>query len=611
MLTNFKTLWILVLIALCAFAVEPAFAQVQAPAAAPISALATTEAPGASEALEKALDSLLITHKTSPLRRLSNGIAIYAPVTAAVLNDGYDELVINDASRWRHFIGQLHGLQATASRAPVIRDLELVDWKAERPIREALPLNTHGVSYVVEGRDLLWLRGLRGQWDETGEGLLVSHRGSIVDANWSVRARDTAADRIDLMIPQFRDGTNPLVTQLDGYRYLVYGGEKAYYATVEEAGDYILVPILFHHPEAGDLVGTIYFHPQWWYPVAVELELPQQDGSIVYRQVKPEAGHEITLLFEYLAKDGTRSYVTGRRIAWGGGPELLLGLDQPGNYVFGVTAEAIGGKATHALFEYRVGEDPGLDAFMQKGSSFELDDLLGTWEMIEAEALAGNGAIVPNGVLVEYARHPERQALMISTMTAPQRNAAFEARELVYLDRRLVPHLRSFKIGTEGLPEDPLGVEFSINLVGLYMQDGRPVMLTRNTVSGLNYAFAKVGQAAAGGGAGAATGGAPAAQPSPPAFGQPPAAAPAPAMLTLDGVWQRQDGVLLVVEGDQFQVNQYGIAVDAGRFAIQGNVLTTQSSYTGALDQYWFTLEPAVLQLQDSYGGLYVYRRLQ
>ncbi|HEX7034243.1 MAG TPA: clostripain-related cysteine peptidase, partial [Pseudomonadales bacterium] len=55
-------------------------------------------------ALEKALDDLLITHKTSPMRRLSNGIAIYAPVTAAVLDTAYDELAINEASRWRHFI---------------------------------------------------------------------------------------------------------------------------------------------------------------------------------------------------------------------------------------------------------------------------------------------------------------------------------------------------------------------------------------------------------------------------------------------------------------------------------------------------------------------------
>src|SRR5690606_2700231 len=272
-------------------------------------------------ALEQALGELLITHKTSPLRRLSNGIAIYAPVTARVLNDSYDELAINTASRWRHFIGKLHGLQAAAARPPVIRDLKLVDWKAERAIDTALPLNTHGVEYVVEGRDLLWLRGLQGEWDTNGEGLLVSYRASIVDANWSVRARDTAADRIDLMIPQFKDGVNSLVTQIDGYRYVVSTGEKGYYATIDQTGEYILVPIIFHHREAGDLGGTVYFHPQWWYPVAVELEVPQADGSIVYRQIKPEAGDEITLLLEHLKKDGTTSYARGRRIAWGNGPE--------------------------------------------------------------------------------------------------------------------------------------------------------------------------------------------------------------------------------------------------------------------------------------------------
>lgn len=558
-------------------------------------------------ALEKALQRLLISHKNSPSRRLSNGLAIYAPVTATVLNRGYDELVINNASRWRHFIRRLHELQAAASKAPVIGEFQLVDWKAGRAVDRALPLNTHGVGYVVEGSDLLWLRGLQGQWDEKGEGLLVSRRASIVDANWSARARDTAADRIDLMIPQFANGANPLVTQLDGYQYMVSAGEKAYYATIDETGEHILVPIIFHHPEAGDFGGTVYFHPQWWYPVAVELEMPQPDGSIVYRQVKPEPQHEITLLFEHLKKDGTLSYAAGKRLPWGNGPELLLGLQQPGNYVFGVTAEAIGGKTSHAFFEYSMGEDPGLAAFMRQGSDFELDDLLGTWEMIEAEALAKRGEIVPNGVLVEYARHPEKRALMISTMTAPQRNPDFAARELVYLDQRLVHHLRSFKIDTEGLAEDPLGVEFSVNLVALYMQDGRPIMLSRNTVSGLNYAFAKVSLPA--GSAAQAPGGPPAGAQPPAPFGQPQAAPPAVA--TLDGVWQRHDGVILIVQGNQFQVNQFGMAVDAGMFAIESGVLTTQSSYTGALEQYRIVLEADVLQLQDGWGGLWVYQRLQ
>jgi hypothetical protein len=49
---------------------------------------------------------------------------------AAVLNEGYDGLAINTASRWRGFIDRLHGLQSARGKAPVIRDLQLVDWKA-------------------------------------------------------------------------------------------------------------------------------------------------------------------------------------------------------------------------------------------------------------------------------------------------------------------------------------------------------------------------------------------------------------------------------------------------------------------------------------------------
>lgn len=104
----------------------------------------------------------------------------------------------------------------------------------------------------------------------------------------------------------------------------------------------------------------------------------------------------------------------------------------------------------------------------------------------------------------------------------------------------------------------------------------------------------------------------PGAAPSPGGFGQPQApGVPSAAPLTLDGVWQRQDGVILLVQGNQFQVNQYGMAIDAGMFAIEGDVITTQSSYTGAMEQYRIALEANVLRLQDAWGGMYIYRRLQ
>lgn len=576
--------------------------------------------------LEAALDRMVISAKNSALRRRSNGVAIYAPVTQAVVNEAYQELAVHGRSRWQGFLERLHGLQSAQDKPPIIRDLALVDYKTEQPITEARPLNTHGVYYVVEGTNLLWLNGMKGQWDEEKQGVYVFHRGSIVDANWSVRAKEAATDRLDLLIPRFTDGVNELITDTPGYRYAVTDGKDAFFATVDESGesgDYITVPILYHHPEAGDIGGTIYFDPQWWYAAAVELELVQEDGNIVYRQIKPEAQHEVTLLFEYLMANGELSYARGARIAWNDGPELLLTLDDPGDYVFGLIAETIGGNSAHEVYEYRMAEDQGLNDFLGKGSQFDKDDLIGIWEMIEPETFMNSGQIAPNGLLLEYRQHQEKQALLLSELTAPQRNPEFSDRNLVFLDTRMLNHVRNFKVDTLGVPDDPLGVEFSVDLVNLYSQDGRAIMLVRNMVSGLQYVFAKAsggamsGGPAPGGQLEPAFGGQAPPQPGSPAVQQPgglpgqqlpPASVPEP---TLDGVWQRDDGTILIIQGQQFQLNQFGMAVDAGVFAIQGNIVTTQSAYTGVMEQYQLILQGDYLQFQDGWGNVYQYRRIQ
>lgn len=599
------------------------------------------------EKLEKAAEKLLINYKNSKLRRRSNGLAIYAPITQAVYNDKYEQLSVSSTSGWRSFLGMLHRLQQANDRAPVIRDMQLVDWKAEKPISAAKPLNTHGISYVVEGTNILWLNGMKGQWDEEREGIYVFHRSAIVDADWSIRSRETATDRLDLLIPEFRDGVNSIVTDEPGYRYAIFDGKQGFFATVDESGqsgDYITVPIIYHHPEAGDLGGTIYFQPQWWYAAAVELELPQSDGTIVYRQINPEPDHELTLLFEYLAKDGKISYARGERIKWNKGPELLLGLDTPGKYVFGLIADTIGGNSSNAMYEYSLAEDPDLQAFIKKGSDFDKDDLIGVWEMIEPETFQKTGQVVPNGILLEYRQHPEKKPLLLSELTAPQKNPDFVDRNLVFFDGRMLPHTRSFDMGQSGIPEDPLGVEFAVDLVSLYIQKGRPIMIQRNTVSGLTYVFAKrvhsqqqnanVPQPGAyGQGSGGQQGGygqqQPGAQPQQPGYDQPQGgfgqqqpgmtpqqpggdySQPQQQILTLDGVWQRQDGTVLIIQGQQYQINQMGMAIDAGMFMIEGNMIVSQSAYTGVTEQYLFGLQGNILQLQDAWGGLYVYQRLQ
>ena len=553
--------------------------------------------------LESAHRKLVINSKVSAMRRLSSGLAIYAPVSASVFNDAeYAQLAINSQSEWPKFLRSLHAQQTKSARAPVLGEFQLVDWKAEREIDSAKPLNTHGVQYVVDGQNLLALTGLKGVWDESREGINVVHRAGIVDANWSVRARETAADRFDLLVPKFKDGKNVIVTDTPGYRYLVADGSgSAFYATIDESGatgDHITVPVVFHHPDSGDVDGTIYFHPEWWYAVAVELQIVQPNGNSVLRQIKPSASDEFTLLFEYLGRDGTRGYKRGERVRWNNGPELILNLDPPGDYVFGVVAETIGGHASHATFDYRMADDPDLAEFIRKGSTFESDDLLGVWEMVEPQAFVEGGALNPTGALLEYRKHPEKSHLLLSELTAPSKNPDFADRDVVFLDTRGLNHTRSFKAETVGVPENPHPVEFSVDLVNLYIRDGTPIMVRRNMISGLTYVFAK--QSGAGGYAGAQS---PGAEPGDGAPGGTPIA-------SLDGIWQRDDGVVLVVQGRQFEISQFGMTMDGGYFMMQDGFLTTQSVVSGEVERYRLEFRGNDLVFHDEWGGAFVYRRL-
>ena len=87
------------------------------------------------------------------------------------------------------------------------------------------------------------------------------------------------------------------------------------------------------------------------------------------------------------------------------------------------------------------------------------------------------------------------------------------------------------------------------------------------------------------------------------------------------GLWQgdgddvialhEPDGTILMIQGQQFQLNQFGVAIDAGVFGFQGNIITTQSAYTGMMEQYQFMLQGNYLQFQDGWGNVYLYQRIQ
>ncbi len=542
-------------------------------------------------ALRRQIEKLVVHTANSRPRRLSQGLAIYAPVTASTRNENYADTRFARVSQWPGFLDALHAAQQQSGRPPEIRGVELVDYKTERPASAVRPLNTQGIRYQVEGESLLWLHSLMGRRHKDSGSLLVYYRSPVVDANWSARQQDTAAERLDLMMPRFPDGRSTMTTAIDGILYVVSNGREALSATVDDSdlrGGLMSVPVLYAPPGAEQRFGRVYFHPKWWNAVAMEMELPRDDGSVVYRQVKPEPDHEVTLLVQTLTSDGNVEYVPAGNLSWGEGLELLLSTYKPGEYTVGLVAEAIGSLSEPVYFDFRIEDDPGLVEIMDQGDDYSMADLMGSWVLVNAAPFASQGRIEPAGLVYTYSKHPQQEDALELVITAPGR-PGFRQRNLAFVDTRLLPHQRVFSDPEKQQDTSPLDVDFSVYVTLLTQQHGHTVMYQRNTVSGLNYVYVKAPEQ----GTGAAA--------SPPG---------APAVAAgLEGSWQSDMGSTLLMQNGQYELYDSGYLEDAGTYQADGQTLVSRSIYTGEVSTYAYLLSERRLILRDQYGEVYVYVR--
>jgi hypothetical protein len=74
-------------------------------------------------------------------------------------------------------------------------------------------------------------------------------------------------------------------------------------------------------------------------------------------------------------------------------------------------------------------------------------------------------------------------------------------------------------------------------------------------------------------------------------------------------VWQSPDGTALAFEGNQWALFESGVTTDGGIYQIAGNVLQSQSQYTGQIAIYQFQTDGQQLLLQDAFGNVYQFYR--
>ena len=543
-----------------------------------------------------AMDRFILTTYVSPAHRLSNGIAIYSPVTDKIFNDKYLQTRFAQGSHWTKLLQNLYRYQARNQTKPVIHDLKLVEYGKKRldPATVAKPLSTQGILYTVEGTNLLWLSGMFGEKSEDGKRMIIYSRSTVLDANWHKRIKTMAADKVDYIIPEYKDGTNQRIIMYSGYRYALSNGKKAFYATVTMPlnSGMMAVPIIYEHPSTGKLGGTIYFDDKWWAAKVVVLELPQKDGTVLYQQVKPAPDAKITPLFETINEEGKVDYLQAGTMQWGDGLELLLSLYDPGTYQLALTAEAIGGLSDTALYDFRVDEDKDLRSLIERGKKYTKEDLVGTWQYIDAKQYMKNGTIVPLDLMISFAPHPDDKALLVSRMTAPKR-PNYEQVQVVLPDTRTLPHLRFFMVSDKKKIDQP---DYSVYMTLIFKTpQGDTVMLQHNLLSQGIYAAVKRGQGGA--------------KPAQSASPQPQAAAVSSSPAGIEGSWRTADGERLIVQGSSYRIAQNGQEIDSGSYRIQGNTLLAKSRYTGVTTQFTFRAEGNTLQLQDAFGERYTYHR--
>jgi hypothetical protein len=212
--------------------------------------------------------------------------------------------------------------------------------------------------------------------------------------------------------------------------------------------------------------------------------VPQKDGTLLYRQVKPPPDAEITTLFEVLTDKNEISYLKGGKMKWGKGLELLLSLYPAGTYEVALTAEAINGRSRTVFFEFPVDEHPILKQNLKRGPKYSPKDLIGVWSYINPDKYRNNNQIVPMGLEISFSQHPQKKGLLISELTKPN-NPNFRQKFVVLVDTRMVPHLRFFPVQDEGISKDYLTSNTSsVYLTELFSTpEGSPVMLMQNILN--------------------------------------------------------------------------------------------------------------------------------
>jgi Clostripain family len=527
--------------------------------------------------LALAIDDFVLADYSGSRRRLSNGVAVYAPMRGDMLNPEYANVPLSKQSAWLQLLAKVHEAQQRNLAKPKITDAQILG-PTGKPTNEAIALGGSRVQFTIDGSNILWTMVRQVRPIKSPEGFAVMFSTFIVDPLMSQRRKNVSSEMIDLVMPEYADGATTLAREVGGLSFRITDGNKAVDATVDLSDPNDLlharVPALYESPRGGKVRVNILFNTDWARAVAVIALVPQPDGGVQQKMIRPEADAEITLLYEVMTRDGKGALVPTGTLKWGkNGLQLLPVLQEPGEYALMLVTESIAGVSDTAIVHYSQKANPDLDDLVKRGGNFTPKQLLGDWQIQVGVARPKTGDMEwkETDWTAHYRVDPKNRGPLQYEYRMPSEGETESG--LAVIDTRGAPCIVHF------VPADGGGMRRAALYLAFRLADAQHETFIMKDV-GTGGVFRLVRRAKT------------------------------PIVRSLAGRWQNDQGAILACNDSQYQWFMNGQMMDAGTYRIEGNKIHSQNR-SGMAQTVTFTLENDVLTMTDPQGQKMVLKRIQ
>ena len=529
--------------------------------------------------LTDALDDFLVYCYSGRRHRLSNGLAVYAPFRAGMLDPDYSKLKLLGTCNWLKLLGEIHRAQEAHKKPPTVTSVRLL----ERDGREAQSFRMSGgqrFEITVEGQNILWTMVENLLWVEKLKGYAVISRSFVPDMTFDERKKklaQEASDLIDLMMPQYKDGRNVLTTPAVGITFKLTNGKQTCEAMIDysDPGNmrFCNVPVIYTHPSVGQVPAELQVDLNWLRVVGITGFRHRPDGARVPFEIEPKADAVVTTYYVVTATGQKPQYMYLGNLKFDKGLKLTPVMLDPGRYALIAEAESITGHSARKSLMYELKEDANLAQWMKVAGRFTAIDLGGKWDWQAGKRPPGQKdyTFEPTGLTWEFRYLPKYPGSVDFWLQG--KDVRLEG--FVRVDTRHLPHLNVFtKIDPskttpliEGylVPNDDGYARTDFFVAFLVRQQGSKYIIMWNPTRELMFRAVP---------AGAAT-------------------APSPELLKrLAGRWQTANGRLVqVLTENTYETYRDGKLVDKGVYTVEGDRITTKSR-SGRTDTEMFAMPP-------------------